>query len=290
MARKDIAEAAEPFFGDKLYHERARRALPLLVRQAHAQQKIYYSNLATELRMPNPRNLDYVLGSIGQALIQLAKEWDADIPAIQCLVVNKSNELPGEGVGWFIDRNNFKNLSTKQKRIIVDSHLQQIYAYPYWKDVLSALELEPAASDMTALVEGARQVGRGGGESEHHKELKNTVAAHPEFVRLPTSVAKGVTEYLLPSGDLIDVLFRHRTHWIGVEVKSRISGVDDMSRGLFQCVKYRAVLEAYLASTDQPQNVRVVLYLDAELPASLIPLRNVLGVEVITHKEKKKTG
>jgi hypothetical protein len=47
--------------GNKLFQERACQALPLLVRQAKAEKPICYSDLAEELRMPNPRNLDYVL-------------------------------------------------------------------------------------------------------------------------------------------------------------------------------------------------------------------------------------
>jgi hypothetical protein len=50
--------------GSKLYQERARKALPLLVRQAKAEQPIYYSALAEYLDMPNPRNLNYVLDYI----------------------------------------------------------------------------------------------------------------------------------------------------------------------------------------------------------------------------------
>ena len=58
--------------GDKLYQVRAREALPLLIRQAEVEQTIFYSDLANELDMPNPRNLDYVLGFIGEALVKLS--------------------------------------------------------------------------------------------------------------------------------------------------------------------------------------------------------------------------
>ena len=95
-------EFAKYISGDKLYRERARKALPLLVRQAQARRKIYYSDLAPKLGMANLRNLNYALGYIGQALASLSEEpgWK-EIPPIQCLVVNKQTGLPGEGVGWF---------------------------------------------------------------------------------------------------------------------------------------------------------------------------------------------
>jgi len=62
----ETAKIAGPISGKRLYQERARAALPLLVRQGHAESPIYYSELAVELGMPNPRNLNFVLGSIGQ--------------------------------------------------------------------------------------------------------------------------------------------------------------------------------------------------------------------------------
>jgi hypothetical protein len=56
----------QSFHGHKLYQERARRALPILVRQAHGRQTIVYENLARELEMKWALNLNYVLGSVGR--------------------------------------------------------------------------------------------------------------------------------------------------------------------------------------------------------------------------------
>lgn len=95
----DTPKFADPIFGDKLYQKRAHKALPILVRQAQAHEPIVYSDLADEVEMPNPRNLNYVLGSIGQTLVDLSKEWEEDIPPIQCLVLNKNTRQPREGIG-----------------------------------------------------------------------------------------------------------------------------------------------------------------------------------------------
>ena len=83
--------------GHKLYQTRARKALPLLIRYALAGEKVYYWQLADELGMPNPRNLNYVLGSIGTTLHKLGEIWGEQIPAIQSLAVSKSSGLPGNG-------------------------------------------------------------------------------------------------------------------------------------------------------------------------------------------------
>lgn len=69
--------------------------------------------------------------------------------------------------------------------------------------------------------------------------------------------------------------------WVAAEVKSAISSETDIVRGLFQCVKYRAVMEAVQVSEARPQNARALLVLEATFPQSLIPLRNILGVEVV---------
>lgn len=75
--------------------------MPILVRQASVSQKIYDSDLALELDMPNPRNLNYVLGEIGNSLLELSKTWNEKVPPIQCIVIKKNTELPGEGINWF---------------------------------------------------------------------------------------------------------------------------------------------------------------------------------------------
>lgn len=276
----DVAKISSPITGDKLYQKRARFALPILVRQAEAGAPIFYSDLAAELGMPNARNLNYVLGSIGQTMKNLSKKWGEAIPPIQCLVVNKNTGLPGEGIGWFItDKNDFSKLSKEQKRRLVEAELQKIFSFSKWRKVLDQLHLKPAVLEHKAAVKKAVNLG-GGGESEQHKKLKNYIADHPEVLKLPSKL-RGIIEYALPSGDTVDVLFENSDDVIGVEVKSALSVESDIVRGIFQCVKYRAVINAYLASKGLPQNGRAVLIIEAALPKYLSPLKNMLSVEVL---------
>ncbi len=231
--------------------------------------------------MPNPRNLDYVLGSIGQSLNRLSKAWKSKIPPIQCLVVNKTTGLPGEGIGWFlVKKEDFGALPLRQKRAIVEAELQEVFSYSRWQEVLKVLELKPTASDFTPFVSKATG-GFGGGESEDHKALKAYVAQNPKVIGLGANTPKGITEFPLPSGDCLDVSFSSKKVWVAAEVKSSISAEGDIVRGLFQCVKYRAVMEAVLLTESRPQNARALLVLESKFPHSLIPLRNMLGVEVV---------
>jgi hypothetical protein len=277
----DTAKIAEAFSGDKLYQQRARKALPLLVGQAQAQSEINYSQLAAKLGMPNPRNLNYPLGSIGVALEALSEEWDEKIPPIQCLVVNQRYGLPGEGIGWFITKKaDFRKLSRSQQRALVRAELQRVYEYTKWPVVLKALGL---SADYTNILSQAKRVKRvrGGGESEDHRILKEYIVDHPAVLQLPATIEKKTSEFSLPSGDRLDVLFQVGSEWIAVEVKSVISDEADIVRGMFQCVKYRAVIEAYQATEYLPQSVRTVLVLEGSFPTELDNMRHMLNVEII---------
>ena len=279
----ETAKIAEPLIGDKLYQQRARKALPILVRQALVGAPIFYSDLASELEMPNPRNLNNVLGFIGEALNNLSEKWDEEIPPIQCLVINKRNNLPGDGIGWFIsDLAEFAQLPLKQKRERVITELQKIFSFQKWSQVLQVFGLEPNEANFNEIIKLASKFG-GSGESREHRELKEYVARHPEIIGIPKYVGSGETEHLLPSGDTLDVFFCSKNKHIGVEVKSHKSPLPDIMRGLFQCVKYLAILEARQAAEVLPQNARTVLILENEFPDKLMPLKHILGVEVIDY-------
>ena len=276
----ETAKIAQPIAGDKRYQERARSALPLLVRQAHAGSPIRYSELAAELGMPNPRNLNYVLGSIGQAIKALSKEWQQEVPPLQCIVINKSTGLPGEGVGWFItDKEDFRRLPKAQQRRLVEAELNKVFAFSRWLDVLEAFGLETVQVDYGDVVSRASAF-RAGPESEEHRRLKEYIARSPQLFGLPTRFV-GEMEYRLPSGDTVDVLFGEQDEWVAAEVKSKLSFEPDIVRGIFQCIKYRAVIEAYQASSGLPQGARSILVLEDALPTHLVPLKNMLGIEVI---------
>ena len=184
-------------------------------------------------------------------------------------------------MGWFITgMEDFGKLSRKQQRDLVNAELLKVFTYPNWLKVLRALGLKQVSIDYSTLLTKASAF-RGGGESERHKRLKLYVARHPEVVHLPYTISNGKTEYQLPSGDSLDVLFRDKDDWIAVEVKSSISGPGDIIRGMFQCIKYRAVIEAYQATRSLPQNARTILVLEGSLPEDLIPLKHILEIEII---------
>jgi hypothetical protein len=270
---------ASGFHGEKLYQRRARTVLPILIRQAQAQQPIYYETLAQEVGMPNPRNLNYPLGCIGDALNGLASDWESEIPHIQALVLNQQTGLPGPGFDGFLKDRKFKWSNPVERRAVIKGYWAQIYAYPYWSDVLQALGLAPTPNALGQIIERAGH-GGGGGEGPAHLRLKTLVSKNPDWVGLKIGSGDGEVEQCLPSGDSVDVVFFRPNRIHAVEVKPVDASVRDITRGLFQCVKYRAVLQARAAFEHDDRRISACLALGGPLPVGLIPLRNSLSVEV----------
>ena len=121
--------------------------------------------------------------------------------------------------------------------------------------------------------------GRGGGEGPEHEELKEFVMREPSVVDLPPE-ATARPEYRLASHDVVDVMFCWEGQMVAVEVKSVISDADDIRRGLFQCIKYKAVTEAMFQAIGDEPNVRSVLVVGKPLPNHLRATQRRLGIEV----------
>ena len=117
-------------------------------------------------------------------------------------------------------------------------------------------------------------------ESEEHKALKAWACANGQRIT-GGPCADGEPEYSLLSGDSVDVA--HLTPdalWL-IEVKSRRSLRPDLLRGIYQCIKYRAVAQA------QPEyagrQINAVLLTEANLPPDLRRFAEGHDIELITH-------
>jgi len=277
----------EDIFGNKLFQQRAREALPILVRQALVSQKITYSDLADELKMPNPRNLNYVLGLIGNTLLNLSEEWKEEIPPIQSIVINKQTEMPGEGVNWFINnRQQYEESTPTEKKRLLLEMLSNVFHYDKWLNVLEYLKLKPNVDSTTAFKKITKNAGHGTGEGEKHKQFKIFISENPKLIGL-TGFKKGDIEHNFPSLDSIDVYFSNDNSVVGVEVKSETSNANDILRGLFQCKKYEALIEAENCVNGVRKEINVILALEKEFPNELLPIKNILSVNVITAPNKR---
>ena len=145
----------------------------------------------------------------------------------------------------------------------------------------------PKTDDLPGrLVQEAADYG-GGGESASHEALKQYVATHPLSIGIEVDVLETIVEYRLPSGDEIDVLFRLPGRCVAVEVKSNISPEKDLARGVFQCIKYEALLKAVSRYEGLTTDVSALLVLSATLTPESRRLASILGVSVV---ERVGTG
>jgi hypothetical protein len=149
--------------------------------------------------------------------------------------------------------------------------LQKIYHFGQWDEVLREFGLKPVKNQWAKISKELPRAGYGGvGESEEHKRLKEYISKHPQVLDLPRSIGKGQIEYEFPSADAVDVLFIHGQKWIGVEVKAKNSSIEDIARGIYQCVKYRALIEAQQMVGQKSPNAETVLVIESKFPKELI--------------------
>ncbi|MGC4074938.1 MAG: hypothetical protein QM760_21050 [Nibricoccus sp.] len=273
--------------------ELARESLRQLVKHVFEQRgqpltPITYGELSHRIaRRPGGNDdgfgvgMGAILGVMGHMLEELSGKWGESIPHLQTLAVLKGGELkglPDTGLDEFW--RHYPSLSLVAKRRKVKAEYNKIADFgSRWEDVLKALALEPVAPAAKVV----RRFGQGG-ESQEHRDLKEFVRQHPELVGADGKF-QTVSEYALPSLDEIDVLFRSADTCIAVEVKSRISDhwPSDYERGLYQTVKYAALLAAMHAGGDpegRPQ-VNAVLVLETTLPAAERKLAEKLRIRVV---------
>lgn len=177
-----------------------------------------------------------------------------------------------EIIGYLRNNGFSKNGAPGEMERVMDEAALDIF-----KHVLHEVTVE-----LKQVNDGSRRSrGRGGaGEGAAHKTLKQYIQDNPLSVGVRLRGANAEVERKFPSNDTIDVFFENATTWIGVEVKSDQSDEDDIRRGLYQCVKYQALMEAECSVKDIKRNIRVLLALGGRLPRSLLREKTILDIEV----------
>lgn len=108
-----------------------------------------------------------------------------------------------------------------------------------------------------------------GSEGIKHKALKEYIYYHPECIGIKNVKHKEM-EHTLLSGDRLDVYFILKDDTqIAVEVKSSISDNADLLRGVYQCVKYNAILNAEQSVKGMHHPIKALLVLEGEMPISI---------------------
>ncbi len=273
----------------------ARIGFPILVEYARKRQTITYSGWDKEIvKRGLGQHVMSVLygrpaGAIGDACKDYADQTGTKVPPINLLVVNEKLNLPGKGANEYIrrfckdylDRNvDPTKLSDRKKRAIIDRAHTEIFDFPSWGDVLRACGLKETKRSRKRSRSKRRHPNPGGwssgSESNAHKRLKEQVANNPTVVGLKTDDS-GIQEFTLWSGDRVDVYFQREA--VAVEVKTASAGFDELHRGIFQCVKYKAVLRAQQVHDRIIPVADCLLAVGGVFPKELQEIANVLGVQ-----------
>lgn len=227
------------------------------------------------------------IGFVAGTLMETIQEVQPDAPLINVLVVNQTDRQPSKGAGSFMahrfDERRLNSEGAKEDypelwKTTFERAAGEVYSYTeaqwsaLFKRVFGApLSSQKVARDREKRHEGTEKdgipTGRNygpGGEGAFHKALRLWVRDNPGAIHEDFRDASSETEVDLDSGDRVDVVYKLENRIAVLEVKSRISNEIDLRRGVFQCVKYRAVRQAM----DVRDDAIVEAYLVTETPLS----------------------
>ena len=164
----------------------------------------------------------------------------------------------------------FKNSDQMMKSWSVN-----MFAVFLWKYFPKAPESKPSKRTKTAaynLDKNERTIRKGkfgfGGEGEYHLQLKEFIYNNPQYIGISDYVERDM-EHILLSGDRLDVWFKLADGTeIAIEIKSKISSDADILRGLYQCIKYKAILNAENLAHNEKHNNLTYLVLGRKLSPS----------------------
>lgn len=259
--------------------ELVRLLIPEMVRWAiTGQTNKTYKDASVACGYQTFSGIGKTLGYVEDVFNQLRAETGEDFPSLNALVRNTQTKLPSDGFSYVYP--SYEQMTIEEKRIFVDGINQKAVNYDHWEWVLKSLGLQPAKAFTTEDWEKLSAPAYGkGGEGEEHKKLKEYVLNHPDKFGLK-NVVYAETEHVLPSGDRLDVYFELKDGTrVAIEVKSHISAIEDLSRGVFQCVKYKAILTALRSLEQDKYKIQVLLVLGAEPDPLVVKLANELGVK-----------
>jgi hypothetical protein len=298
----------------------AREALvaaSVLLPRAYANHPISYKDLCDAIENRTrirwiPVRVGNLLGTLGRLLVEWSQTKSSACPELQSFAVNGTSEVPGAGFYAFVEERfglsaesiEEAPLSVRQYWTLVVQ--REAHTFSEWDRVIgfikkragtsqSAWEVMLAQSKKKSRkVRSANNTVRssfgGGPESAEHQNLKRLVRQYPELFGISKKLHADPIdsgEFWLPSCDEIDVLFHDKSRYDVVEVKP--SGVSEFEhrKGLYQCVKYRSILDAMAQLSGERWEIRAKLVCGGPVSASILHDAERLKIKVYPNASKK---
>ena len=268
------------------YKEWALKTIPVLIRWAQAAWDVphYYSDLAKAVGYGSNRMGGNVLGRVQDIIDELQEKKKKEIPTLNALVQNIDDGIPSHGFDYVIK--DYNKLSKNSKKGEVQKLNEKAHQYE-WDWVLKELKLEPAHIVDPHKFETLRMVQYGsGGEGEEHKAIKDFIINNPDSIGINKKKVKKIeSERNLLSGDKLDVYFETKKIHYAIEVKPSTSPDADIRRGIFQCIKYKAVMDAERVVYGNYEN-KAILVVAGTLSPENKQIANDLNVKYIENFDK----
>lgn len=258
-----------------------RLMIPVMIHWAKTGHNEHtYGDLAHAIGKSKFSGIGHALYFVQQVLDNLSTKSCREIPTLNSLCKNAKTMLPSEGFEFVSPQ--YNDLDENGKRVFVKGLDSNAMNFPHWDWVLKELELKeavPFTEEQLEAIKNLRCIY--GGEGEEHKALKYYICQHPESINYK-DVDFAETEHILPSGDRLDVYFElsDGTH-VAIEVKPDISPDQDIARGVFQCVKYYAVMDALRNIECKDYEINVLLVTAGKISSQNKLLAEELDVEYV---------
>ena len=223
-------------------------------------------------------------GAVVGSMMSRFWEYDDSLPPLNVLMVNRGG-APGKGADSFIAEwsgRRYSMMSKENRALILTDATRAVWAYKQWKHAYEELFSERFTLPILQSISPTPGEYGGPAESEEHRRLKQAIADDPGLLSFVSSSAATEIESRLRSGDEVDVRILDPDCGIecAVEVKSARSNDVDLERGLYQAVKYRAVIEAQYRVLGATATVIAVLVTERPLPEELRTAARGLDVKV----------
>lgn len=234
------------------------------------------------------------LGRPAGILMHRLWEFDEDAPLLNALLVLQKDRMPSDGIAEFFadwwDDQRFREKGARKVhwetwKSYSHQAIQDVYDYDDWEGLYERAFGQKYRPDKIAK---KRKSGKDGsekdgiprgrsGEGDNHKALRIWVTNNSKIVAPTLKGVRAETEVELLSGDRVDSVYYADGITLAIEVKSSTSNWYDLQRGIYQCVKYQAVLRAMDPREDAV--VDVLLITEEPLDGNLRALAKLIGVK-----------